>query len=299
MSDIFDDRADAPPPPPPPPVVDESVAAPPRLERRIPNLGHALLLFVFAGLSFFIFELIAILIGGPPITTTGGHLVIHHAKLQLAAEGAAYLVTLMAAWLVFPLLWRRSFLSGLQWNWSAASGQFGKLLPLGLVLGILSGIANVFLSSSKPPPIDQFFASASDAWIITLFGIAVAPVFEEIFFRGFLVPAFAISYDWLSLERTDAGRTYWRTTTTLTPAAYAFAAIVSSVLFAAIHGAQLAYAWGPLLVLFSVSMILTWVRVKTQSVAASILVHSAYNSFIFVVTIIATGGYRHLDRMPH
>ena len=279
--------------------MDESVAAPPPLQRRIPNLGHALLLFAFAGLSFFVFEVIAILIGGLPVTTDAGHLVIHHPKLQLAAEGGAYLVTLMAAWLVFPLLWHRSFLDGLQWRWSAAWSQLGKLLPLGLLLGILSGVVNALFASKKPPPIDQFFASASDAWIITLFGIVVAPIFEEIFFRGFLVPAFAIAYDWLSMERTDAGRANWWTTTTLTPAAWVFAAIVSSVGFAAIHGAQLAYAWGALGVLFSVSLILTWVRVKTQSVAASILVHSAYNSFIFVATIIATGGYRHLDRMPH
>jgi uncharacterized protein len=297
MSDIFDNRTDA-PPPPSPPVVEESLPALPPIQRRIPNLGHALLLLVFAALSIFFFEIIAILMGGAP-SMKAGHLVITHPKLQLAAEGGAYLVTLITAWLVFPLLWHRSFLSGLQWRWAAARSQIGKLLPLGLLLGILSGIVNIFLSSSKAPPIDQFFASASDAWIITLFGIAVAPVFEEIFFRGFLVPAFAIAYDWVSLERTEAGRAHWQTTTTLSPAAYAFSAILTSVLFAALHGAQLAYAIGPLVVLFSVSMILTWVRVKTQSVAASILVHSAYNSFIFVMTIIGTGGYRHLEHMGH
>jgi uncharacterized protein len=39
------------------------------------------------------------------------------------------------------------------------------------------------------------------------------------------------------------------------------------------------------------------VRVKTQSVAASTIVHGAYNGFVFVTLLFATGGYRHLDRM--
>jgi membrane protease YdiL (CAAX protease family) len=39
------------------------------------------------------------------------------------------------------------------------------------------------------------------------------------------------------------------------------------------------------------------VRVKTGSVAASVLVHGAYNGFVFLVVIIQTGGYRHLERM--
>jgi len=46
-----------------------------------------------------------------------------------------------------------------------------------------------------------------------------------------------------------------------------------------------------------ISLLLTLVRVKTGSVAASVLVHGAYNGFVFLVVIIQTGGYRHLERM--
>jgi len=50
-------------------------------------------------------------------------------------------------------------------------------------------------------------------------------------------------------------------------------------------------------VLFTVSLLLAFVRVKTGSVAASALVHGAYNGFVFLMVIIQTGGYRHLERM--
>jgi hypothetical protein len=193
----------------------------------------------------------------------------------------------------------RSFLQGLQWNWSTARRNAGQLIALGLLLGFMMQVITNFITPPKTIPIDEFFLTPASAWLITIFGTAVAPIFEEICFRGFLVPAFAIAYDWLSLPRTDEARTQWRTTTTLTPAALLFSAVVSSVCFALLHAQQVAHLWAALLILFSISLVLTFVRVKTQSVAASTLVHSAYNGFVFLTVLVATGGYRHLDRMPH
>ena len=74
-----------------------------------------------------------------------------------------------------------------------------------------------------------------DAWLITLFGTLVAPVFEEVCFRGFLLPAFAIAYDWLSLPRTAEARSRWQTTATLTPASLVFSAVLTSIFFALMH----------------------------------------------------------------
>ena len=46
------------------------------------------------------------------------------------------------------------------------------------------------LPTPKKMPMDDFFRTSSDVWIITIFGIFVAPLFEEVLFRGFLLPAF-------------------------------------------------------------------------------------------------------------
>jgi membrane protease YdiL (CAAX protease family) len=173
------------------------------------------------------------------------------------------------------------------------------MISLGFILGVTSALVDNIIRTNKPPPIDQFFLKASDAWVITFFGVIVAPLFEEICFRGFLVPAIAIAYDWISLPRTPESHMRWQATTTLTPVSLIFSAVVTSFLFALIHGQQVGFAWGAMLVLFTISLVLTFVRVKTQSVAASTLVHMAYNGFIFIVMILVTGGYRHLDRMAH
>src|SRR6185369_8896661 len=97
---------------------------------------------------------------------------------------------------------------------------------------------------------------------------------EEICFRGFLLPAFAIAYDWLSLPKTLAARERWHITTNLTVAAYVFGAILSSIFFVLLHAEQLAHAWAALGILFVVSLVLTAVRIRTRSVASSTLVHA-------------------------
>ena len=44
-----------------------------------------------------------------------------------------------------------------------------------------------------------------------------------------------------------------------------------------------------------VGFALTLVRARYQSVAASTLVHMAYNATLFGVILLTTGGFRHMD----
>lgn len=282
------------------PLAPEALsAAPPPLPtpRRVPNIGHALLFVVFAGFLLLVFEVILALRGELPAIPHGGSITVPHPMLQIGMMAAIYVITLLAAWLVFPLLWHRRFLDGIQWHWSIARGQASRLVTLGFALGVMMSIITAFISAPKDLPIDTFFATPATAWVITLFGTFAAPIFEEICFRGFLFPAFAIAYDWIALPRTPEARTRWHTTASLTPASLIFSAVLSSFLFAMLHAQQDAHIWAALVGLFSISLVLTFVRVKTQSVAASTLVHASYNGFIFLMTLIATGGYRHLERM--
>jgi len=265
--------------------------------RRIPNLGHALIFLSFTFLLLLLTQGILLSLGKVTVDPHKSALTVQHPKLQLAAMAVTYLISLLAASFFFSEIWRRPFLEGIRWNAPDALTQASKLVPAGLLLGMMSAVASYLIHTSKPPAIDEFFLTPSDAWLITLFGTIVAPVFEEICFRGFLLPAFAIAYDWLSLPRTPEAAFRWQTTTTLSPAALLFSAILSSALFVLIHAQQLGYALPGMLVLFAVSLVLTFVRVRTQSVAASTLVHASYNFFIFLITFLATSGYRHLDRI--
>jgi membrane protease YdiL (CAAX protease family) len=291
MKTAFEIRPEDPP--------NSDLPEPARPTPRIPNLGHAAVFVLTAVILLSLFQLLLMLLGDTPGRTHAGATSLQHPKLQILVMFATYFLTLGGSWLLFPMLWRRSLLEGIRWNWFVARSQAPKLIGLGLLLGVMMQLITYFITAPKSIPIDEFFVTPADAWLITFFGIFVAPVFEEICFRGFLLPAFAIAYDWLSLPRTEAAREHWQTTTTLSPAGLLFSAILTSIFFAMLHFQQVAHLWAATLVLFSISLVLTLVRVRTQSVAASAMVHAAYNGFVFIAVLIATGGYRHLDRMTH
>lgn len=271
-----------------------SAAPGPGVPARVPHMGHAILFTSFAGFTLFLTQ--AILFGlnhaaGDPQKAAT------HPKLLVAAMALTYLITLVLSFFFFPLLWQRSFGEGINWDFSTARRNAHKLIPLGLITGFAVQALSSLIPVPKSIPMDDFFKTTSDVWLVTAFGTLLAPMFEEICFRGFLFPAFAIAYDWLSLPKTPAARERWHTTTSLTLASIVFSSIVSSILFALLHAEQLAHAWAALFVLFAVSLILTTVRIRTRSVACSTLVHASYNLSVFLTLFIATGGYRHLERM--
>jgi len=274
--------------------MEENIVATPR---RIPHMGHALLFIGFTGVLLIVLELVVAALGRATGIVHDGVTTLQRPKLQIALLAMTYLMSLLAAGFYFPRMWKRSFLDGIAWRWATARGQAWKLMALGLLVGLMMQMVARLITPPKTLPVDAFFMTPLDAWMITLFGTVVAPLFEEICFRGFLVPACAIAYDWLSLPRTEQARTRWQTTATLTPVGLIFSAVLTSLIFALLHATQVAHLWTALLVLFSISLLLTWVRIKTGSVAASTLVHGAYNGFVFLMVLFQTGGYRHLERM--
>jgi membrane protease YdiL (CAAX protease family) len=282
-----------------PPMDNTPNSAPGEAPHRIPNLGHALLFLAITGLLLLLTQLVLLGVDHP---TSAAHSSISpdiSPKLLVASETFTYLVTLTISWFLFPLLWKRSFPNGLEANPDAARRNIIKLVPIGLILSFTVQAVSSLATMPKNIPIDDFFRTQSDIWIITIFGTLLAPLFEEVLFRGFLLPAFAIAYDWLSLARTDAARDLWNSTNKITLPALIFSAILTSILFTALHGQQVAYAWPVLCLLFCVSLVLTFIRLRLRSVLASTLVHASYNFTIFLTAFIATDGYRHLDKMAH
>jgi membrane protease YdiL (CAAX protease family) len=267
------------------------------IARRIPHLGHAFLFFSLAGavvmLSFFLFA---------SIVTTTRHITLEvvirdYFTATLVVQGAAYLLTLYLASLLFPVLWHKSFLHGIQWNVLAAHRHWRWIIPSGVALNVVVDTAMQFIPTPKHAPIDNVMTTMHGAWIMAVVAVIIAPLMEEIAFRGFLLPALATAYDWLALERTPAGLERWQRSTVHSRAAVLFGAVFSSIPFALMHAAQISWAWGVIALLFGVSLVLSYVRIRTYSVACSTLMHMTYNFCILAVTFFATSGFHHLERL--
>jgi membrane protease YdiL (CAAX protease family) len=264
--------------------------------RRIPHMGHALLFFAIALFSIILSVVVLFVVS-----------FLRHPQSQsqppdahLAAIGMffGYVLTFAISFPVFPLLWHRSFLDGISWTWRAARLRWWKLILVGIALSAAAQAAeHLFKTPKETTDVLKLLDTPLSAWLTAIFGALVAPLVEEIAFRGFLLPAIATAYDWISLERTPAAHARWRQTTNHTTPALFLAAVISSAAFAGLHGSQLHGAYGPILILFGVSLVLSYIRIRLHSVAASTLVHVSYNGILFLIMIIATGGFRHLDKL--
>jgi uncharacterized protein len=271
------------PPPPPPP-------------RRIPNFGHTVLFFTVAIIVLLLtsVSVFALAMGFHLLGTETPEQLLREPRLLIPSMAAAYLIAGAIVWAIFTYLWQETFLRGLHWNFAAVRRRWIPLLAGGIVLSVAVQFLSNFLPVPKTLPIDDFFRNSADVWMVALFGTFVAPIFEELAFRGFVLPSLASSWDWLQGRREDAGGDqdpHW------SAAALVVSCIITSVAFALVHADQLAHAWAPLAVLFAVSLVLCAVRLWTQSLAASTMIHATYNGTIFTILFFVTGGFRHLDKI--
>jgi uncharacterized protein len=271
------------PPPPPPP-------------RRIPHIGHTVLFFTVAIIVLLLtsVSVFALAMGFHLLGTETPEQLLREPRLLIPSMAAAYLIAGAIVWAIFTYLWQQTFLGGLHWNFAAVRRRWIPLLAGGIALSLVVQFLSNFLPVPKTLPIDDFFRNSADVWMVALFGTFVAPIFEELAFRGFLLPSLASAWDWLQGRREDAGvdqDPHWSV------AALVVSCTITSIAFALVHADQLAHAWAPLAVLFAVSLVLCGVRLWTQSLAASTVIHATYNGTIFTILFFATGGFRHLDKI--
>jgi uncharacterized protein len=266
---------------------------------RIPHLGHAALFLAIAGFFLLVIQLVLLGVNHAPTVAGKAAAAGMSTKFLVGSEALSYLATLAVSWFIFPLMWKRPFAQGIHLNLDAARRNAIRLIPIGIVLSVSIQAVSSLVSLPKNIPVNEFFRTPSDVWLVAAFGTLLAPFFEEVLFRGFLLPAFAIAYDWLSLPRTPAAREQWHMNNKLTRPSLVFSAVLTSILFALIHGFQTAFTWPVLILLFCVSLILSYVRLRLRSVMASTLIHVSYNATIFVFLFIVTEGFRHLDKITH
>jgi membrane protease YdiL (CAAX protease family) len=262
--------------------------------KRIPHIGHAILFFSLAFLLILLCQLAVFTLAHVRLESA-----LQHPGLGLASQALAYVLTLAASAWLFPHLWELSFLQGIHWNVLAARRHWYRIVAGGVLLSVAAQVALQHLPAPKTDPFDSLLKTPHAAWLLMAFAVLLAPLTEEIAFRGFLLPALATAYDWLALERSPAGLDRWQRSSFHSASALVFSAIFSSIPFVLLHADQLSHAWGALGVLYGVSLVLSFVRIRTHSLVCSVLLHTTYNFSIFVVILISTGGFTHLEKLGH
>jgi membrane protease YdiL (CAAX protease family) len=256
----------------------EPIVLPPP-EPRFPAWSgwDVLAVLVFTTVAIFVFSLIALIIAGALLGYRG--MPIHDLAAKLAtnasvvvgAQAAAYPVVLLFIFLLVRTRSHESFGKAIEWNWPGILAP-GFLLGGGVFALVIESLSR-YLPIPKSLPMDNYFHDATSAYMMAAFGITLAPLLEELFFRGLLYPMLR---RWFGLV---------------------VAVVLTAVAFASIHGAQLGYAWAPVLSIFVVGVVFTVVRVRMKSVASSFLMHCGYNFALFALLWLASDHYNHLEKV--
>jgi CAAX protease family protein len=180
------------------------------------------------------------------------------ARAALPAQALAYLLLIGAIKMVMARRGHRDLLKTVHWNWPSLRWAIGLVL-FGIAVALAANKASSHVHIPPDAPIFEMLKDKIVAEIFVVFGIAIAPFAEELYFRGLLYPA---------LQRSTGK---------------VAAVLLTSIFFALIHAGQLANSAGPVLILLMVGLVLTTIRARTNSLAASVVFHIAYNTTLFMV----------------
>ncbi len=265
----------APAPPLPPP--DPYAALPPDL--RVPWSGADLGLFllIYLGINF-VLGLVAFFVGAAAFHMTLDKLKNDPVAFPLIAIITQVLIsvaTILYFWILVRIRRPRSIVQPHEGFWRTMGfrplGQTGTS-PANVLFCLLGGVGvslavsevTRFLGKQPPTPFEDLFQSRPALIMLIFFGVLVAPLVEELMFRGFLYPVVARRFGMVA------------------------SVLFTGMLFGLFHALQLWGAWGLVALLVGVGIVFTWVRARTQTVLASLLMHVAYNSTLFVGLLIQT-----------
>ena len=261
-------------PPPAPPEVPEDLRAPWGWADLVVffffGIGSAILSAQVAGIA------VLILMGVSPAsypkypTALAAHATLAQALWSLVMM--LYLFAMIRARFDRPFWraigWRSLRLEGVNRVSSHLLCLFG-----GGALAIMIQLASAFVTTDRKLPIQDLFQTRESVLFVAATAILVAPLVEEIVFRGFLYPVLARSWG------------------------VAAGVIFTGMLFGLVHSMQLSGGYGQIGLLMVVGIVLTYVRARTGTVVASYLLHLGYNTLLFVAFYFATSGFRNLPKV--
>ena len=253
--------------------------APPELEPQPPpqpgwTYGDVGIVIVFAlGAQVVIFLLgllVALLFQQARGLTFGFDEAVRNVTFLLPVQTVWWLVVF---WLVRKIVRARD--SRPFWvaiRWIRPARPITYYLSGGVVLALsVAGLAALLPTPPRHLPIEELFKDPLSGFLLAGFGVFIAPVVEELLFRGFFFPVIA--------------RVHGTAT----------AVAGTALLFSVIHAQQYGGAWQNLLLLGYVGVVFGVVRAVSGSVAPCVLLHAGYNLTLFAGLYAASKGFHQFN----
>jgi membrane protease YdiL (CAAX protease family) len=248
----------------PPVEVALAVDTPAPVIAREPFWGYVdLALFIGIGFTLMLLFLLPLLLVMKTNKGLEGNLLFQALGSQLAMYAAIY----FALKIVFATRYHKPVSQSLGWR----GGKFnlGAYAVGGVLLAlVVQGVLTLLHTPDVKSPVDGLVNSRLGLMIVALLAVVAAPIFEEAVFRGFLQPLLSRTFG------TVAG------------------ILITAALFGSLHWTEYSGVWQFAVAISVLGAIFGWVRVRTNSLIPSTVMH-ACNNGLAVLGLVLTK-YSHL-----
>lgn len=183
--------------------------------------------------------------------------------LQFAVYGALYIEFLF----LFRLRYDKPVMRSLGWRRSGFNLALAAVGGTALAF-VVSLIASLLHTPQVDSPMERLMESPGSFIQIAIIAVTLAPLFEELFFRGFLQPLVSRSLG------TAAG------------------ILITAAFFGLLHAPEYAWAWQYAFAVAVAGAVFGWIRARSGSIIPSTVMHSCYNA-VFVVAVVFQKHYEH------
>ncbi|HEX4169850.1 MAG TPA: CPBP family intramembrane glutamic endopeptidase [Bryobacteraceae bacterium] len=232
----------------PEPPAEEIIA--PAVVTREPFWNYTDLALVF-GLLFAFSALLLVAVGllalrYPSIRTDPS-------AIAMPVQLAFYLGVYLSFWIAFRLRYHQPVFRSLGWRsprinlWLVGAGGF-------VLAFVLSALGSLLRTPKIDLPFNQFTNTPWSLALFTIVAVVLAPIFEEMFFRGFIQPLLSRTFG------TIAG------------------ILITACLFGALHGFEYSWVWQYALFITLAGVVFGWLRERTNSIIPSTLMHGCFNA---------------------
>jgi len=246
------------PEPPPPEMIappESPAPPPPPPPERYPFWGYldlaAFVMIAFLGLA------LDSLLANALLT------VIHVKRLliEIPAQFVYYAFLLGTLAVIFRRYYGQPFWYSMRWVPAGVSASFLATSGILVALGVM--LASLLLKTPDiNSPMKEYLSDRSTILLIAVFGITVGPFCEEMLFRGFLQPLLVRSLG-------AAG-----------------GILLAAIPFGLLHLQEYGNSWRHGLLITLAGAAFGWMRHRTGSTKAAVMMHAAYNCVFFLLLAV-------------
>ncbi len=190
--------------------------------------------------------------------------VVNPVFVLLPGQFLGYAILFVSLSVLFRLQHGQPFWRSL--GWVPSGVPYGRILWMGAGLAVAVALSAALLKTPDvDSPMKEYLSSGRGLILLAIFGTTLGPLCEELAFRGFMQPLLVKTFGAVP------------------------GVLMAALPFGLLHLQQYGWSWRHGLLISLAGCAFGWVRHKTGSTRAAVLMHMAYNGTFFLALLAQRG----------